>query len=39
MSFIVQEISQYRTELMGVATLLVIMYHSAGMVENDNLYT
>ena len=29
MSFKVQEISQYRTELMGVATLLVIMGHSA----------
>lgn len=27
--FCVQEISQYRTELMGVATLLVIMGHSA----------
>ena len=30
MSFKVQEISQYRTELMGVATLLVIFGHSAG---------
>ena len=30
MSFKVQEISKYRTELMGVATLLVIFGHSAG---------
>ena len=29
-SFKVQEISQYRTELMDVATLLVIFGHSAG---------
>lgn len=29
MSFKIQEISQYRTELMGVATLLVILGHSA----------
>ena len=28
--FCIQEISQYRTELMGVATLLVIFGHSAG---------
>ena len=30
MSFKVQEISKYRTELMGVATLLVVFGHSAG---------
>lgn len=30
LKFCVQEISQYRTELMGVATLLVIFGHSAG---------
>ena len=30
MSFKIQEISKYRTELMGVATLLVIFGHSAG---------
>ena len=30
LKFCVHEISQYRTELMGVATLLVIFGHSAG---------
>ena len=30
LKFCVHEISQYRTELMGVATLLVVFGHSAG---------